>query len=493
MVLPGAVILALVLLTISPLWEVMQPIPLVQVRPAVALAQDAAPRGMAATLPSGRTVQAPGWLEPDPYYIAAAALADGTVQAIHALEGEQVVAGAVVAELVPDDAQLALTLAQAQMHDAQARLQAAQVRQRSAQRDWDHPVERRRAVETTAAQLAQAQGELAQQPAMVEQETALLERWRQELARLQVAHEQGAANERERLILQQQVEAQAAAVKVMQQRQPVLTAKVRQLEAELAAARENAQLRIDERRALDLATAELAQANAQVERAGAELAIAQLRRQRMTITAPITGYVMRRLKAPGDKVMLGMDDPHSAHLLHLYDPARMQVRVDVPLADAALVRVGQTCQVIVEVLPERVFQGEVTRITHAADLQKNTLQVKVRVVDPDPALRPEMLTRVKFLVTQAPAAGAAAAALTGAPWRIDRRCLHDGQVWAVRQRRGVQGQVIPLPVEPGTVEGDLLQVRGELRPGELLVLDPAGLQPHQSVRMQWNASAEGQS
>jgi multidrug efflux pump subunit AcrA (membrane-fusion protein) len=53
--------------------------------------------------------------------------------------------------------------------------------------------------------------------------------------------------------------------------------------------------------------------------------------------------------------------------------------------------------VVVEVLPDTTFRGEVLRVTHEADLQKNTLQVKVGVSDPSPLLRPEMLTRVKFL------------------------------------------------------------------------------------------------
>ena len=35
----------------------------------------------------------------------------------------------------------------------------------------------------------------------------------------------------------------------------------------------------------------------------------------------------------------------------------------------------------------------------SADLQRNTLQAKVRIKNPDPRLRPEMLCRVKFLGT----------------------------------------------------------------------------------------------
>ena len=37
-----------------------------------------------------------------------------------------------------------------------------------------------------------------------------------------------------------------------------------------------------------------------------------------------------------------------------------------------------------------------TRILGEADLQRNTLQVKVSLLQPDPKLRPEMLCRAKF-------------------------------------------------------------------------------------------------
>jgi hypothetical protein len=39
----------------------------------------------------------------------------------------------------------------------------------------------------------------------------------------------------------------------------------------------------------------------------------------------------------------------------------------------------------------------VTRLVHRADLAKNTVAVKVRIVDPDPRLKPDMLARVRFM------------------------------------------------------------------------------------------------
>ena len=47
-------------------------------------------------------------------------------------------------------------------------------------------------------------------------------------------------------------------------------------------------------------------------------------------------------------------------------------------------------------LPNMKFDGRLTRISGEADLQRNTLQVKVQILNPDKRLRPEMLCQAKF-------------------------------------------------------------------------------------------------
>lgn len=270
----------------------------------------------------------------------------------------------------------------------------------------------------------------------------------------------------------------------------MLEATVERLRAELQAAERHAELRITERRALDAARAAVARAEARLQAAEARRAEAALDLERTVITAPISGVVQRRLKAPGDKVMRGMDSVHSAHLVHLFDPTKLQVRVDVPLADAAHVFVGQRCEVIVEVLPDRTLRGEVTRITHEADLQKNTLQVKVRVLEPLPLLKPEMLTRVKFLPSDAGAAarseagdGTAAAGRVLAPRTSLAGTGAEPRVWVVRQRRGDRGVLEPVPVRVLAEEEAWVSLQGALAPGDLLAADPEGLRAGQNVRL----------
>jgi HlyD family secretion protein len=467
--------------------------PVVFGRDGAGLAQAAgADRAPDRPRPIGRVVQAPGWLEADPYYIACTALADGVVREILALEGERVEAGQVVARLVAEDAELSLAQAEADLAFARSKLIEAEANSRAAQSEWDHPVQRDRMVETTRARLDEAQAELAQLPSLVEAEHASLEAMREELRRQEQALTSGAINELEVIVLRNETASQAARLSATEQRRGILEARVARLRAEVRAAERDAELRIEERRALDFARAHRADAAAGVARAEAVRDEARLRLDRMTIHAPISGFVQRRLKAPGDKVMLGMDDPHSAHLLHLYDPETIQVRVDVPLADAAHVFVGQRCEVIVDVLPETPFAGEVTRVTHEADLQKNTLQAKVRVIDPSPLLRPEMLTRVKFLPSDgaAPAPGRGARTGDAAPAgvRVPERAIARGEgggasVWVVRDRRADRGLVRRVEIEILATEDGWATARGDLRPGDLLAVGAEGLTPGQRVRM----------
>jgi len=430
-----------------------------------------------------KTVQAPGWLEADPFYVACTALADGVVAQMLVLEGEHVEKGQIVARLVEDDAALALARAEADLATGRALLGASEAERAAAQTDWDNPVERERAVGVWSASLAETEAELAQLPSLIEADRAVLERLREEHARAMKAFESGASNDFEVLVFLKEVEAQAAVVESQDRRGAILDARRDRLRAEVAAAQRNAELRVAERLALDAAEAHLLAGGADVVRLEARRDEAKLRLDRMTIFAPINGYVQRRLKVPGDKVIFGMDSVHSAHLLHLYDPEQIQVRVDVPLADAANVYEGQPCEIVVEVLPDETFKGEVTRVTHEADLQKNTLQVKVRVIDPSPLFRPEMLTRVKFIGDAGSSSGSGNEPDQHPIVRVPESSMDGGRVWVIRDRRGEYGTSMPVTVTVVSAEDGWASVRGDLRPGDLLAIEVDDLSAGDHVKI----------
>jgi RND family efflux transporter MFP subunit len=331
------------------------------------------------------TVQAPGWVEPAPYPIAVPALADGTVKEVLVLEGQGVKAGEVVVRLVDDDAKLALARAEAELAQREAT-------RRAAQKAWDNPIERTRAVAAGEQMVAETKAQLEQLTAEVTAETARADELRDRLQRNERALAQNAATETEVVQTRLQLAAQEGMLGARKAQRPVLEAQLRQREADLTAAKENLRLRIEESRALEEATAAVADATARRDEA-------KLRLSRMEVRSPADGIVMQRLVEPGSKLAFAMDPDHSAHAVRLYDPKKLQVRVDVPLADAAKVGVGQKATIVVGVLPDRTFDGAITRVVHEADIQKNTLQVKVAIINPSPELKPEMLARVRFLST----------------------------------------------------------------------------------------------
>lgn len=342
-------------------------------------------------------VQAPGWVEADPFPTAVSALADGVVAQVAVLEGDRVEAGQVVARLIDADARIALQHAEAMFRQRQAELESARAALAEAEQNWEHPIELIRRLQTSKAQLAEQRAALERWPAELEEAEAHAVYLQADYSRLEPLREQGQASEIELVRARQAHLAQQAAVEALRRRKPMLEAQIAALQAEVQAAEDELRLRIRDTRQLANARAVLAQTEGALAAAEAARAEAALRLERMTVRSPAAGVVMTRLVEPGSKVMLNMDNPRSAQIVRLYDPQRLQVRVDIPLVEAAKVGVGQPAEVIVDVLPERVFGGRVTRIVHEADVQKNTLQVKVAIEAPSPEIKPEMLARARFL------------------------------------------------------------------------------------------------
>jgi RND family efflux transporter MFP subunit len=197
------------------------------------------------------------------------------------------------------------------------------------------------------------------------------------------------------------------------------------------------------------------------------------------------GVVMGRLTEPGSKVVIMSDNPGSARVLSLYDPGRLQVRVDVPLAEAAKIGVGQAAEVIVEVLPERTFSGAVTRVLHEANISKNTLEAKVSIADPDPHLRPEMLARVRFLSKTDSDAGSERQRVF-APEGAVRNQGGAATAWVVGNLDGDRGIASSRAVKLGhTRNAGWVEVLEGLQSGDLVITrTPVELAQGNRVRVQ---------
>ncbi|QBG46028.1 HlyD family efflux transporter periplasmic adaptor subunit [Verrucomicrobia bacterium S94] len=291
--------------------------------------------------------QASGWVEPDPWHESIAVKTDGYIEDVFVREGDAVTNGQILATLDPADHQLALAEA-----DANVRKQEAVLHSRKSIADAE-----RKQVEAARFKVEAAVARLTR-----ERDTS--ERY--------ANSSPGVISHADR------VSAEQAVV---------------EFEAEEKAAR--AELTALEARAL-AAEAEIRVAAAALASVREKRAIAQLALDRTVVRSTMDGIILRRFVKPGDKRVVMSDDPHSAHIAEVYNPEKLQVRVDVPLSEAGKLEIGQPTKITTAMLPGRSFDGEVTAITGQADLQRNTLQAKVAIREPDPRLRPDVLCRVEF-------------------------------------------------------------------------------------------------
>lgn len=461
-VLPVAVLLGFAGLFAGSMAESLVPAVDVQAVPVVersAVKRTAAAAAGASDSSRGREVlvQAAGWIEPDPFPVFASTLINGTVEEVNFLEGDAVAEGGVLVRLVADDARLALRRAEAEL--------------RAAEETWEANIAARREAAVAAAAVRETNAALELARAELDVQQALLREAQRVFRRREDLVRDGSISQEEHDTAKASAEAQAARVRVAEQKIHQLAAKLERMEAEEAAARQRLELRTEERRRVELARVARDEA--------------QLRVDRLKIKAPMDGVIMRRHVGEGSILMAGGENPEMNHVAELYDPERLQVRVDVPLADAAQIGVGQPAQVTVEVLPDRTFTGTVTRVTNFADIQKNTLEVKVALQEPDAVLKPEMLARVRFLAMEPDGEDVQTQAPTRLSVFAPGEAVAGGAAWVVSQFDGEEGIAARRTVTTTGAESDgWMEIESGLLPGDLLIVSAEqDLQPQQRVRV----------
>jgi RND family efflux transporter MFP subunit len=421
-------------------------------------------------------VRAAGWLEPDPFPIYVHALTPGVVERVEVLEGDEVKEGDVVVQLISEDNEIAFAAATAEHDREQSSLKARRADLEAAEEVLETLVDRQAAAQTATAREEGARAELARWPSRRDAAQAALNAQVRELVRKRPLVESRAVSALEVEVLEAQVAALRAGLEAMLGERPGLEARVAEAVAARAAAVKHLELLIEERRDVALAHAALAEAEARVARAAARKAEAQLALDRTQVRAPRAGVVLRRLVAPGSR--LGSGDLHSFHALHLYDRGELQARVDVPLADIALIGVDQPAEIVVEALPERTFHGRVSRLVQEADVQKNTVEVKVTLLDSALELKPEMLCRVRFLEQRSEANPAEESVSTRQHAYVPRSLLGElagerAHVWVAGPVRRDRALASRREVTLGLGRaGEWWEVTSGLQSGDLLIADP---------------------
>ena len=143
---------------------------------------------------------------------------------------------------------------------------------------------------------------------------------------------------------------------------------------------------------------EIAQARGQIEQARGSLAYAQDQLNNTIIKAPVTGTILDRNVEKGEFVTNGFvgDKGAKGYLVTMADLNDLQVELDVSQNDFPKLGPRQKGTVTTDAYPDRKYQGVIYEVSPEADRSKATVQVKVKVLNPDSYLRPDMNATVAF-------------------------------------------------------------------------------------------------
>jgi RND family efflux transporter MFP subunit len=366
--------------------------------------------------------QATGWIEPDPFPIMVTSLYSGVVDKVHILEGQKVKNGQVIVSLIAEDAQLAYD-------ESIARLSQSFSEEAIIKADIDF-----------------ANASLSAAMARVTKDEILLEEKNDSLSRLTLLPTGAVA---EQVLYQTKL-----GVKKQQAMLSTSNSEVKKQQA------------LVEKLKMNLRSQQIASKIFSIQKERSELDL-----NRTQVKSPVDGIVLRSLSKPGSRMMLHMDGMDAAAAAILYEEGKLQARIDVPLSEAAKINLGQSVEVSSSIFPEKIFQGKVSRILGEADLQRNTLQVKVSLLDPHPKLRPDMLCRAKFFEVKSKKHSAAPRMKTFIKQNIyGSNQVSPFDLWVVsKDGNHAESRTVSL----GSIRREgYIEVSQGLLPGDRVILDP---------------------
>jgi cobalt-zinc-cadmium efflux system membrane fusion protein len=175
---------------------------------------------------------------------------------------------------------------------------------------------------------------------------------------------------------------------------------------------------------------------------------------RYTLASPIAGVVSSR------NVSVGRMVDTEEILFEVVDTSTMWAEVDLPETAVSRVATGQRVTLTVEGLDGRELAGTLSSIAPEIDPRTRTAKGRIRLANPDGALRANMFARARI------ATGGARTAVMVPRDALQR--AHGVEIVFVRLAEQVYEA---RRVAAGPMDGDLVEVVGRISPGDRVVTD----------------------
>lgn len=205
----------------------------------------------------------------------------------------------------------------------------------------------------------------------------------------------------------------------------------------------------------------VAQAQAKVDAAREEVHRLQNIIKKHTIVAPFDGYVVAEHTETGQWLA------RAALVAEVAELSRVDVQIHVLETYVPQLKVGQSARVEIEALPDLALTGSVALVNPRGDVRSRTFPVKVRLKNREdggsPLLKAGMLAQVSLALGKPALATLVPkdALVLGGPAPV---------VFAVDGSPGQPAKVRAVPVQLGVVHEGLIQVKGNLKAGQQVVV-----------------------
>jgi cobalt-zinc-cadmium efflux system membrane fusion protein len=172
------------------------------------------------------------------------------------------------------------------------------------------------------------------------------------------------------------------------------------------------------------------------------------------IYSPISGTVIQRKVGPGQFINSGASDP----VFVIGDLSTVWLTAFVRETEASGVAVGQEIGFSLLALPDKTFNARINYVAAAIDPSTRRLLVRATIDNKDGLLKPEMFANVTiYSGGDRPGVGVPKQALIYEGDRVRLWVAHDDKSIELRQ------------IQTGLTNGDLVEVRSNLKPGEKIV------------------------
>jgi RND family efflux transporter MFP subunit len=202
----------------------------------------------------------------------------------------------------------------------------------------------------------------------------------------------------------------------------------------------------------------------------------------MHLYAPFDGTVVEKQGEEGEIItpQAMSSSLGRTAVVTIADLDKMDVETNVPEKLMSQIEVGQPAEVVLQAYPAKRYRGRLRQVIPMSDRTRNTVKMKVEILDPDDKLFPELAASVDFLPRKT---GTGTDASHMFLFVTRSAVVHDegeDYVWIVGRNNSLHKR----RVEVGTTAGASLRVESGLESGESVVMNPVKtLREHEVVQI----------